>query len=100
MSSESHQFMKIKDIYSKEGLVIQQLSYTCGPTSLLNALKLKGETSLTERDLAKLCSSNKKDGTTHPGLIEGAAKAGLKVGEHKDKASIKDVERNIDNGAF
>jgi len=92
--------MDLKKIYRQSNLAIQELSYTCGPTSLLNVLRLKGDDSYTERQLAELCKSNRKDGTTHEGLVDGAQKAGLKVVEHKENAELKDIERNVDAGAY
>ena len=92
--------MDIKKIYQQNNLVIQKEEYTCGPTSLLNVLRDKGDSSYTELEVAKLCNSNMKDGSLHKGMLKGAKAIGLKVVEHKEHADIKDIERNIDDGNY
>jgi len=66
---------------------------------LLNALHLKGDFSHTEEELAKLCEAKPGIGTTEENLIKAARAVGLEVVEEKSKATVEDIERNIDNGA-
>lgn len=90
--------MNVKDIFTSNNLAIQQTSYTCGPASLLNVLLLKGDSSHTESELAKLCDCKPKVGTSNANLVKAAKAIGLEVVEAKDQAAIEDIERHIDNG--
>jgi hypothetical protein len=91
--------MNIKQIYANNTLAIQEGQSTCGPTVLLNALHLKNDFSHTEDELAKLCEAKVGYGTTAENLIKTARAVGLEVIEEKSKATVEDIERNIDDGA-
>jgi predicted double-glycine peptidase len=92
--------MNVKDLFSDNGLVIQQTSFTCGPVALLNALHLKGDFSRTEEELSKLCDAKAKFGTTEENLVKAARTVGLELVEEKSNATVEDIQRNIDNGAY
>jgi predicted double-glycine peptidase len=92
--------MNIKDVFAQNGLLIQEASYTCGPVSLLNILRAKGDLSYNEPELAKICNAKPGIGTSHEDLVKAAQKIGLELVEEKRDSSLKDIERNIDDGAF
>jgi predicted double-glycine peptidase len=92
--------MNVKDIFAQNGLAIQQESYTCGPTSLLNILRLKGDVSHSEPELSKICKAKPGIGTSHEDLVKAAQQVGLELAEQKSDASIEDLERGIDAGAY
>ena len=92
--------MSIKDLFARNNLVIQKTSYTCGPATILNILHLKGDFSYNEEELAKLCKTDPKTGTSNKNLVAAAQKVKLKLVEEKQGATTKDIERNIDAGAF
>lgn len=92
--------MNVKDIFSNNQVAIQQTSYTCGPTALLNVLHLKDDFSRSEEELAKICEAKPGVGTTNENLIKAARAVGLNVIEEKSGASVEDIERNLDNGAY
>ena len=91
--------MNISKIFSDNHLAIQQTSFTCGPTALLNALHLKGDFSRSEEELSKLCNAKEKFGTTEENLIKAAKAVGLELIEEKSNANVEDIQRNLDNGA-
>ncbi len=92
--------MRAKEILETHGLVIQETSYTCGPVSLLNILRLKGDPSYSEEELSQLCKSEPGVGTTQKDLISTAQHVGLDVIEEKDNGTLKDLESHLDNGAY
>ena len=92
--------MNIKNIFSNEHLVIQELSYTCGPVALLNILHLKDDFTHNEKELAELCNAKTGIGTTNENLVKAAQKIGLELIEEKSNATVQDIQRNIDNGAY
>lgn len=90
----------IKQIFADNNLAIQQLSYSCGPVSLLNILYQKGDFSHTEEELAELCDAKPGIGTANETLVKVAEDIGLEVAEVKQDANVSDIERNIDTGRF
>lgn len=96
----AEEIMKVQDIISDNHVHLQELSYSCGPCSLLNILHLQGDFSRNEEDLAKLCGAKPGVGTSHEALLESAPKVGLEVVESKSGAAIEDLERNIDAGGY
>lgn len=92
--------MNVKDIFSDNHLVIQQGQSNCGPAALLNVLHLKGDFSHTEDELAQLCEAKVGYGTTPENMVKAAQKLGLELVEEKSGASVEDIQRNIDNGAY
>jgi predicted double-glycine peptidase len=92
--------MRVQDIFAQHHLAIQEASYTCGPVSILNALRLKGDFSRSEEELAKLCDAKPGIGTSNQNVVKVARQVGLEILEEKANAVIVDIERNIDNGAY
>lgn len=92
--------MSIKDIYQKANLHLQIEPYACGPASLLNVLRLKGDNRYNEADLIKLCNARPKIGTDNPDLVSAAGQVGLEVVEVAENASPKDIERQLDGGSW
>ncbi len=92
--------MSVKKLLSDNNVSIQETTYTCGPTALLNILHLKNKFSLNEAELAKTCEAKPGIGTSNENLVKAAQKIGLEVIEVKSPAEISDIERNIDNGAY
>jgi predicted double-glycine peptidase len=92
--------MNIKKIYADNGLAFQEAEYTCGPVTLLNVLRLKGDFSRSEEELSKLCKAQPKIGTTEEDMVKAAKALGLKVAEEKQDADTSDIEKHIDNGDF
>lgn len=92
--------MKITDIYKQNNLQIQVANYTCGPVSLLNVLRMKGDQSQSEESLTKLTKAIPGEGT-YPPLMEAAAKElGLEITEAKFNAEIADLEKHLDAGDY
>ncbi len=91
---------RTRDIYAKNNLSIQETPFSCGPVAILNALHLKGDFSRTEKELIKLCKAKLGIGTSNQNLVKAAKQVGLEVIEEKAKASLKDIERHVDNGTF
>jgi predicted double-glycine peptidase len=92
--------MNIKDIYLKDNLVLQQGTYTCGPCSLLNILLQKGITTYNEQELSKLCGAKPGIGSSNESLAKTAVHLGLEIVDQRRDATVSDIERNIDDGAF
>lgn len=92
--------MKIKQLYADNDLNIQEGEYTCGPVTLLNVLRLKGDPSYTEEELAKICNSNPEHGTLNTDLVRVAKEIGIEVLEAKEGGTITDIEHCIDKGAY
>jgi predicted double-glycine peptidase len=93
--------MKIKHLlFAQNDVVIQQAGYTCGPCTLLNVLRLKGDPSHTEDELSKSCNAKPETGTSQKDLMRVAKEIGIEVVEEKKGADISDIERNIDNGNY
>jgi uncharacterized protein YvpB len=92
--------MNVKDIFSGNHLVIQEGQSNCGPAALLNVLHLKGDFSHTEEELAKLCDAKVGYGTTPENLVKAAKQLGIEVVEEKTNASLQDIQRNLDAGAY
>jgi ABC-type bacteriocin/lantibiotic exporter with double-glycine peptidase domain len=92
--------MNIKNILSDNGLVIQRGQSNCGPAALLNVLHLKDDFTHEEEELAQLCGAKVAYGTTPQNLVKAAQKLGIEVVEEKSNASIQDIEKNIDKGAY
>jgi ABC-type bacteriocin/lantibiotic exporter with double-glycine peptidase domain len=81
-------------------VVIQQREYTCGPCALLNVLRLKNDSSYTEDELAVRCNAKPGTGTDEKDLVRTAKEIGLKVIEEKEGATLSDIERHLDDGAY
>lgn len=92
--------MKVKDIYAKHGLLIQQKPFTCGPSTLQNVLKVKGIESYSEDDLTEMCEAKPGIGTANTMMVKVAKKAGLHVIETKAGAKLTDIEKHIDAGDY
>ena len=92
--------VSIKEIYSKYSLHIQVGVSNCGPTSLLNVLRLKNRTDYNEDELASLCKTILGTGTKNEDLITTAKTIGLEVVETKDNARLEDIYRHIDAGVY
>lgn len=92
--------MNVKDIFSNNHLVIQEGQSNCGPAALLNVLHLKDDFSHNEEELAQLCGAKVGYGTTPENLVKAARKVGIEVVEEKSNASLEDIQRNIDEGAY
>lgn len=92
--------MSVKKILADNDVAIQETSYTCGPTALLNVLHLKNDFSRTEEELAKICKAKPGMGTNNENLAKAAQEIGLEVIEVKSDAEVSDIERNIDAGAY
>lgn len=90
----------LKKIFDDNNLSFQEAEFTCGPVTLLNTLRLKGDFSHSENELSKLCKANPKIGTNEENMVEAAKKLGFKIIEKKWKSSIKDIERHIDKNNF
>lgn len=90
----------IKDIYAKCGLHIQVGQSNCGPASLLNALRLRGDKRYSEDELAKLCNCRVGIGTDHEDLVKTAKKIGLEVATVKRDATLDDLRRCLDDGYY
>jgi len=92
--------MRTKKIIEKSDLVLQKATYTCGPVTLLNVLRLKGDKTYSENELAILCDAKPNMGTDHTALVKVAERIGIEVVEVKVNASLADVEHHIDDNHF
>lgn len=92
--------MRVKDIIQKYNLVIQVGYSTCGPCSLLNVLRLKGDMSGTEDEFAAICNTKDGIGTSNDDMVRSAKQIGLEVIETKAEGTTEDIERLIDQGAY
>jgi predicted double-glycine peptidase len=92
--------MKITQIFDDNHLAFQEAEYTCGPVTLMNLLRLKGDFSHSEAELAKLCKTKPDPGTLEEDMVAAAKTLGLDVVEAKEGATIKELEQHIDNGEF
>ncbi len=92
--------MSIKDIFADNQLVIQEGQSNCGPAALLNVLHLKGDFSHTEEELVQLCDAKVGYGTTPENLVKATRHLGIEVVEEQSNASLEDIRRNIDTGAY
>ena len=92
--------MRVKDIIRKNNLVIQVGRSTCGPCSLLNVLRLKGDMSGTEDEFAEICKTRDGVGTANEDMVTAAEEVGLNVLEAKAGGTAAEVKRHIDNDAY
>lgn len=92
--------MSVKGLFTDNRVAIQNTTYTCGPTALLNILHLKDIFSRTEEELAKFCDTKPDVGTSNENLVKAAKEIGLEVLEVKSNADISDIERHIDDGVY
>lgn len=92
--------MKIKKIFDDENLAFQEAEYTCGPVTLLNTLRLKGDFSHTEEELSKLCNARPGIGTEEADMVKVAKKLGFEIIEEKTGSSIDEIEQHLDKGHF
>jgi predicted double-glycine peptidase len=92
--------MLIQDILSQNNIVIQEGAYTCGPCTILNVLRLKGDLSFSESELSELCEAKPCIGTTNEKIVDVVKKVGLDAIEEKRDSSLLDIERNLDQGAY
>jgi predicted double-glycine peptidase len=92
--------MRVKDILTTYHLAIQEASFSCGPVSILNVLRLKGDFSHNEEELIKLCDAKLGIGSSNENVVKAAKLVGLKVVEEKTDASIADLEKQLDTGAY
>lgn len=90
--------MSLIKMYADDNFAFQATGYTCGPTTLLNILRQKGDNTHTEEGIAKACKATSDHGTTVENLVAGAKELGLQVVETKKDAEISDIESNIDSG--
>lgn len=92
--------MLTKQTHVPGDVLIQQGASNCGPVSLLNVLRLKGDDTHTEEELAELCSAKPGFGTTDDNLLKAARAVGLEVAESKEGGTVADLERHIDDGDY
>jgi len=92
--------MRAKAVIQNNGLIIQKANYTCGPVSLLNVLRLKGDGAYSEPELAQICKARPGSGTDNNDLVVAAKQIGLEVVEVRQNATIADIERHLDNAAY
>jgi len=92
--------MRTKAILAKYNLAVQEATFSCGPVSILNVLRLKGDFSRTEKELIKLCDAKAGVGSSNENVVKAAKQVGLKILEEKTDAKIADIERHIDSGAY
>ncbi len=92
--------MNIKGIFSDNNLVIQEGQSNCGPAALLNVLRLRGDFTHNEEELAQLCKAKVGYGTTPENLVKAAQNLGIEIVEEKSGASLQDIQRNIDKGTY
>ncbi len=90
----------IKAIYAANKLHIQKASNTCGPTTLINVLELRGLPTKSEAYLKKLCGLRPGEGTRNTALATAVTELGLEVVEVRDKGKIGDIERHLDSGSY
>ncbi|MYB39935.1 hypothetical protein F4X86_01400 [Candidatus Saccharibacteria bacterium] len=90
--------MSIKEIYAKVGLQIQVGDSNCGPTSLLNVLRLKGDGRFDEDELAERCGTKAGTGTENEDMVRVAGDIGLEIAETKYDAGLGDLRRHLDGG--
>ncbi len=88
--------MNIPQLYIDHNFAFQQLGYTCGPVTLLNILRQRGDKSRSEEELASLCNALPGTGTTNDALVGAAKSVGLAVVAQKANAALDDIERHID----
>src|SRR3989344_2302814 len=84
----------MKKIFLRVKPFQETLSGYCGPASIL--LSYYG-VNKTERELGRLCKTNKNLGTTAKGIKEAAEKLGFKV-KIKINSNFKDIERWLKRG--
>lgn len=65
----------------------QETEWSCGASALRNILKHYKIVDVTERTVREACGTNKKNGTTEAGLIQGAEKYGLQTKEWESRSS-------------
>ncbi|HUC90067.1 MAG TPA: C39 family peptidase [Patescibacteria group bacterium] len=92
--------MKITELFAQNNLHIQEETYTCGPCSLLNILRLKGDATRTELELAALCKARKGIGASHEDMVKAAQAVELQIITEKRDATMADIEHDIDAGSY
>lgn len=92
--------MKLTRLYKDNNHAFQQAGYTCGPVTLLNILRQKGDNTHTEEDIAQTCHAVQGQGTTNDNLIKAAESFRLKIVETKADARAEDIERHVDQGNY
>lgn len=88
--------MNIRKLYQDNRHAFQTVGFSCGPVTLLNILRQRGDMSHTEEELIELCKADAVTGTTNDNLITAARTLGFTIVEERDKATVKDIERQLD----
>ena len=79
-----------------KGVYIQKLYFGCGPSTLINALRLKGLDHPNEVRVAMLCRANPQTGTDHNDLVEACPELGLDIIKCKTGGTISDLRTYAD----
>jgi predicted double-glycine peptidase len=79
----------------QSGIHLQETSYTCGPASILNALRLTGCPELSEATLAAMCDTRHGVGTTNEALHVGCHRAGLHIVEAGRNATVEKLKPHL-----
>lgn len=79
---------------------MQQLSYSCGPCSILNILHQKGNFEHSERSLVRLCNAKPGIGSANDDVINTCKLVGLKIVQTAENASIHDIEVQLDANSY
>ncbi len=95
-----HCYMNIKKVLSDYNIHQQVLPYSCGPCTIMNILRMKGDFSRSEDEMVKICEAIPGRGTPQPNMLKACKEVGVEVVESKGNASMQDIERNIDKGLY
>ena len=91
--------MKEKDYTVKGGHCFEQeLSYTCGPSSIRNVLYLMGMPDVEEGHIAELACTTIDKGTEYYGMVYAIGMLGL-VGRIIGNTHVENLNRHINKGS-
>lgn len=89
----------ITDVYEAHGLYLQTTGFSCGPASLVNAMRIcRPGTSVTEQDLIAECGAQPGSGTANEDLERAARGLGLEVVEARPDMTNRQLRRHVANG--
>lgn len=90
---------RITDIFESSGLHIQQTGYSCGPASLINAMRiLRSHESASEKEIMELAKTAAGEGTDRDELTRAAESLGLEVVRAEQGVTNKQLRRHVSDG--
>ena len=90
----------VLDAFAYCGLHLQDTDSTCGPATLINALRIFGRDAPAEADVAEMCGCEPGTGTPNEAMAAAASQLGFSRAEAAVDASVDDLVACLDDGGL